>query len=485
MRTFGDVLSDGWANYIARSKKKSTGNKERKILTPTEYGAELKLPGYSELYPARRREIAQESPLLMKGINKKALDTFRAWFTIEPIDKETAPISIDIKAIENFNKKCNFKQKCVEARIASFIYGNGFILLTFLEDKGTPLSAPPTGEPIDANLMNSEYIIDTTPEGHYKYQKSGVLPKTIHKDRIIHFKGNVLPGFNLGFSTIDLLRWTMFSKKNVDIAAGHILAWFSHGIQDFTIQNMTPEEQKETNKIAEQHPGVYTHDQDTDLKIENPTAIDPKPFYDYVVLNIAAALNMPTHVLTGVQIGRVTGSEIGFADYYRDVKDDQEIYMTPAIESVYQRIIEARGRKWKYELSWNPIYIDEMSEANLLKLRTEAAELAYNGSKSGQGFINQEESRMILNKGQIQVDPSVKVKPHPLPTPKPTPGIPTPPGKPPSPPSLKVVKKKMGNQEMIDRLKKRKELIKKELDELEDKLFNVSDKDNRDSESNK
>jgi len=464
--TIGDKLAGVWRNYFAISKSDSPkSQKEKTLLNSGEYGEEYKYQGYDKLSPTRRRQIAQESPILMKGVRKKSLDTFRAWFLVEALDGHGSPVAADIQAFTDFEKRSDFRAKCVLAKVGSHVYGNGYILITFTADKGVPLSQPPSekSEPFTASLINPEYINSTTPSGDFVFSKhDGTEDKVIHKDRIIHFKANALPGYNLGTSTIDVLRWTLFSKKNIDIAAGHILAWFSHGIIDYKRENMTAEELAAITKIAKTHPGTYIHDQDTEISVHNPTAIDPKPFYDYVVLNIAAALNMPTHVLTGIQTGRVTGSEIGFADYYRDIHDEQELEITPQLEYLYARILRARGRKWKYQLVWNPIYIDEMTEANLMEKRINAAEKALNGTKGIGGFIDTEEARTMFNKGQITIDPSKTVKPRPQPKP------PEPSERDIKPPTPKRIPKE--NQAMIDRWKAMK---KKELDEFEEKVDNA------------
>jgi len=127
-----------------------------------------------------------------------------------------------------------------------------------------------------------------------------------------------------------------------------------------------------------------------------------------VTLNIAAAIIMPTHLLTGIQVGRVTGAEIGFADYYRDVKDIQELEDTPLIETLYKSILENSGRVWKYSLKWNQIYVDELAEAEIMEKRVNAAEKAFNG-----GFVDQKEARIMFNKGQIELDEAKKINQKP------------------------------------------------------------------------
>lgn len=482
-KTLGDRLISTYQNYLAPSKKKpkSVGKKERQLINTGNYGREGKYQGYDKLTPNRRREIASESPLFMKGVRKKSMDTFRAWFSVKSTDSKKEPLPADLKAFEDFERRSNIRSKATLARIASHIYGDGYLLITFLNDEGMPLDSEPAenSEPFNASVLNSEYINEIDSEGFYIYQKGMDEAKRLHPSRIVHFKANALPGFRMGVSTVDLLRWTLKSKKNIDIAAGEILSWFAHGLIDLKWENMTPEERKAMEKLVATHPGAYIHDQDVEVDVKNPTSIDPQPFYDYVVLNIAGALNMPTHILTGVQIGRVTGAEIGYSDYYRDVKDEQYLECSPLFVDLYSRILKARGRKWNYDIEWNPIYIDEMSEAKLLELKINSANKAYNGNnKQGQGFISKEEARMIINQGQIKVDASEDVSPAPLPKPEITP--PTNPHKPPQPSvkPLKTIKKSVANQAMIDRWK---ELRKKQMDEIEERLFgeeSVQDTDN-------
>ena len=418
-KTIGDYASKIWVDYIAKTKavKKPEKVKSKKP-KEDELSAENIQQGYEKLTPEKRRLIASESPLLMKGITKKCSDTFRAWFILETEDGKGRPIKSDLNLLRDFELRSNYKNKLMEARKASHIYGNGFLLIDFRDDEDTKVSDPPSGgsEPWDVKVLNSEYITELK-YFNETYEKAGILhyhyddgtpdnEMYIHPDRIQWVPANLIPGHNLGVSTIDLLRWTLFSKKNIDIAAGHILAWFAHGITDIQVNGMDDKEEKDKyEKIAASHPGAWIHNEDLELKIHPASSIQPKEFYDYVVLNIAAALNMPTHVLTGIQMGRVTGAEIGFADYYRDVSDDQELAMTPLIRNLYTRILEANEKKWKYNIIWNPIYIDEMAEANLLDIKITAADKAKKG-----GLIDTEEGRTMINKGQIELDPTKEIK---------------------------------------------------------------------------
>jgi len=257
-KTVGDYAADVWHNYLARTvgEKKSVKSKK---LQPSNEAEENQQQGYVKLNPTKRRQIAEESPLLMKGIKKKCADTFRAWFILEVMENRGKPIKAAMDLLTDFELRSNYKAKLNEAKRASHIYGNGFLLIDFRDDEDKKVSDPPdkNSEPWDVQVLNSEYITERRfynksyrKQGilHYHYMDKDMHEEWYHPDRIQWIPANLIPGHNLGVSTVDLLRWTLFSKKNIDIAAGHILAWFSHGIQDLTITDLQPEERKDMKK---------------------------------------------------------------------------------------------------------------------------------------------------------------------------------------------------------------------------------------------
>lgn len=194
----------------------------------------------------------------------------------------------------------------------------------------------------------------------------------------------------------------------MDVAVGRVLAWNSHGLLDIKAHDISDDDKKTLLATAKTHPSAWMHDpEDFEIEVIQPQAIDPKAFMDHLILNIASALVMPVHVLTGIQVGKVTGAEIGFADYYRDIKDLQELSLTPSIESLYQRIIEARGRAWKYSIVWDIVYVDEMAEAAIMEKRSTFVVAAVNA-----GVISIEEGRRMLNEGMVEVDPMIIPEPR-------------------------------------------------------------------------
>jgi len=192
---------------------------------------------------------------------------------------------------------------------------------------------------------------------------------------------------------------------NADEALGEIISWFGHGILDMTVENMTDEQMKNMVKIFNTHPDYYVHDQDYELDVKNPSQFNPKEFFNVFNSNIAAAAEMPTHILTGESIGDVTGSEVNVSDYYNDIANIQEIVFTPILISVYKQLLESNNIRWKYKIDWNPVFVDELSEAKIYQTRAYAASQLFNA-----GIIDIKEARFIMNEGFTVLDVGKDIK---------------------------------------------------------------------------
>jgi len=493
-KTVGDKIKDFYINYVAPTKEElKKGSKELRVTRHSKDSrGNRKNSGFltKSLSPKEQRVTAEQAPLLMKGIRKKCMDGTRAWLNLEILPDRGKSIREDLQIIYNFEKRNNFKSLWNQIKMDSYIYGDGYLLITFEKDDKTELweKPPENAVPWKVEVMDSEHIneIEYYPKKkkyfeklqtmHYHYlDRSQNKNFWIHPDRIIHMAKDQLAYHQFGNSAVNLLRNVIKSKVNVDISAGEILAWFAHGVYDIAIPGCEEEDVTYWTKIANTHPGAWIHGDDEKLTAVNPVAINPKPFYDYIVMNIAAALIMPTHLLVGIQVGKVTGAEIGFGDYYKDVKDFQELVETPLLEKLYKTILERKGRVWKYNIKWNPIYIDELAEAEIMGKRVIAAETALNGTKGVGGFIDQEESREIFNKGQIKLDTKKKIKPRTPPI-APKPDMPVPK----MTPKVKELKGKEADKADADRLgisldeyyKQKKDIYTYQLDEATKAMIN-------------
>lgn len=356
------------------------------------------------LTPQQLRFIGMHESLFYKATNKKNRDTVQSWFTIKKLDG-TEPFKEDIKLLNDFARRIRLKQKLQLAGVCKDIYGDGFIEKIYLQDKGRSASDPPknNAEPIGLKVLNTEDIQHTKVEKGQKYfiyRSSGIPEKLLHPDRLIHVKEG-LPYSDFGFSKVESLRNILKSVMNTDIATGEILDWSSHGILDFTIENSTSEQEKYMDKLIKKGNHYFIHDENYTLQVLNPEMGEPKSYFDWFTIKIAAMFEMPTHVLTGVQPGRLTGTEVGIADYHKDLANDQDMIFTPLIEDLFEEFLKSRKRRWQYMLVWNPTFVDELAEGQIMEKRTLSAVQGYTSK-----IIGRSEGRKIMKDGVIDIIPS-------------------------------------------------------------------------------
>lgn len=365
----------------------------------------------SDLSPVKAdmlRKIALREPMFFKATSKKNKDTLRNWFELKTVDKNVKIQNTVNLLIQNFEKRTNLKNKLFIAGMCANIYGTGFIERTFMESDSikADVAPNPDAKPLGINLLNSEFITKkqkhpTKKDGllYWVYEENMADPRFIHPNRIIPVIIDSLPHSYFGISKVDILMNILHSKMDADVSSGEILSWFGHGILDITINGMQDEQQQAMIKVAQKHPWFYLHNEDYKLEVKNPNRIDPKPFYDYFFTNIASAFEMPTHMLTGEQLGNVTGSEIGVSEYYHDVENIQTLVFTPIIETIYKQLLSSNGKRWNYNIDWNPIFVNELSEADILQKRSYSAT-----ANSAAGIISIPEARQILNEGVAILD---------------------------------------------------------------------------------
>lgn len=415
-------------NYIYRTPKDTIKEEPFK---PSQYSQTLRKYSRENLTPEKRRKLALQAPLYMKGLEKKSADTFRAWFTLEKFKTRKPPIAIDETIIRLFDKRAKTKKKFKIGDKSSHIYGDGFILIRYQNDnksgkKGsTDLSLPPYViddegnkkyfRPYDLQVLDAECLTELKYKNkeweglgiqHFYYKSKSGKEVWIHPDRILHIKRNELPFSKFGIADTDALLDVLQAYPDIVISTGEILKWFSHGITYVTKQNMSPNERKAILEELAKHPNIYANDDRYKMDVITPQAISPKEFFDFIIQNIAGILGMPAHMLVGLVIGRVTGAESMYTDYYKDVRDDQDMIYTPLTEKLYGQLLNSYGRDFFiYETEWNQIYINEMAEAELLDKKADAVKKFKEAN-----MIDQKEGRQIINKGIVELDVDKKIK---------------------------------------------------------------------------
>jgi hypothetical protein len=425
--TLGDSFERFMATYVRKtpSEPEIVKVEDNLPFKPSDFSEDsnkfaMEIDGKS-LTPFVRRQIALTSPFYMKGLRKKCRDTFRAGWDYSKNGKK--PTLEEQIILDDFNKRNNIYAFMEKMKQDAHVYGDGICLIIFTNDQNIEkpdLSLEPskTAIPYTLKRLNPEFITrfeykDKNWERkgiqHLIYEniKSGEPKLFINQSRILLFKETDFAFSQFGISDIDILRHVISSQADIDIATGEILKWFSYGVIHWTRDGAGENSMKTMRKIAEKHPHIYIGNEKDKLEIINPEAINPEPFYNYVIMAIAAVLVMPTHVLKGVEVGQVTGAETGYADYYKDIRDSQELIYKPQLEKLYMWLFKAyfKNRKFDYEIVFNPMYVGEMAEAEVDAKRSATAV-----NLKAAGVIDLEESREYMNEGHIYLDPEKEIE---------------------------------------------------------------------------
>jgi len=362
----------------------------------------------SELSNLMLRNIALSEPLILKTFLKKNKDIVRNWHKIKnPDDKKEVPKEVS-RLLYNFDKKQRVKQKMFTAGLCSDVYGTGFIELKYNERKNANASNMPNSTFVGIELLNPEHItkIDFHPSKkddllYFIYQnpedRKHLGEVYIHPSRVLPYITNKLPFSNFGISKVKTAANILRSKMNADKSAGNILE-FMAGMYDIKIEGMQPEQEKKAKETVKKHPAYLIHDEDYEVKVEKPGKVEPASFYDYFYTNIAAVSEMPKNMLTGADTGNVTGSEVGASNYYSDCADIQDVIVSPILEIIYGLYLKNFKLDWNYDINWNIIYVDELSEAKILQTRAYSATQGYIA-----GILKSIEARQILNEGTIHL----------------------------------------------------------------------------------
>jgi len=372
-------------------------------------------------------DVMIQEPMIRKAIWKENKDIFSDGWEVIHKDEGMEIDENDQILIEDFNKKTSIKSKLELGGVSANTYGDGFIEIVFEELNANIEDDIPTSAPVDLNVLDASYICNTKRKSgsddteYYIYKTQPLKGKSsetyMHPDRIIHIVKKRLPGKLFGISDVFTCSKILTSKMNADVYFGEFIEWAGSGVFDATLNGASDTDLKEAEKKLKTRKKINLHDENTTWQVLNPAVFSPKEYYDYFFINIAASMDMPQHILTGVQPGQLTGSEIGLTDYYKNITNLQRNVFTPILERIYTLLLEANGRSFEdYEIAWNPIYIDETSEAQILLARAQAGKLLMDSYA-----INEDEYRAIVKdgiqelSGESVLEGNVEVRPEPAP----------------------------------------------------------------------
>jgi len=359
------------------------------------------------------REMALRCPLFMKGAYKKNGDIFNNWFEI--VDKDGNALGTQGQnIIDEFDDRVNIKAKMFTAGICNDVYGDLYLERTFMRKDGgkyipvvSDAKVQPNlnDEPLNINVINPESIYkigklmgSTSEQEYYYYKEKTGGEKHIHPDRIIHDAEIRLPYSKFGVSKVDIGYNIINSLMNTDEISGEILDWFSTGMYVARKAGIQPDEQDRAIEQFNQHPRYLVLDSEYEIDVYNPTRIDPEPFYEHYYTKVAALFRMPRQLLIGAEVGAITGSEVGFADYVASIHQLREMYGN-ILTTIYKHLFKTQQKDWKYKLIWNKTYIDELSESKTMEKRALVATALVDRK-----IITREESRRVMNEGFVRLN---------------------------------------------------------------------------------
>lgn len=359
--------------------------------TPRSFKESIKKLSVEELELAYR-----SSGVIFKGINKKARDAIRKGFWIEPDveDREDAE-ELNAQARE-WMRRVAYKPKAIEALREMFVFSQGFLELGYADK--APSDSEPAKSAVPLAVYNVPYNailpvkdeagvvafyltgqdVRNLPDSVVEASKKGVLPsgvKRVHPKRIQHFEVNSILGKPI--SVIEAAYVNLLAKLAGDLSAGDILEWYSKGFFTVNVEYGTPEELAEIRKLldaakrARQNHFVGTERSKFDIK--SPANPNITQFYDNFYLEIAAALEMPSMVLLGVQKGTVTGSGTDLVEYYDEVHAFQSLLLEAPFLEMMRRVL----KRDDISLDFVQLYVDKQTEADVAFKRAQAATQLY------------------------------------------------------------------------------------------------------------
>jgi hypothetical protein len=392
---------------------------------------------FSEAVPllslAEMKRVYESNALVFKGVNKRAKDAIRKGFVVVP-DKENREDALRMNAaVRKWMQQTHYVPRAIKAIREMFALADGFLELVYADGAASdqappsnmapsavynvdPLNILPVKDPKTGDAKAFLTVINDSSEPLLGVKKArdldrravrawaagkGKLPKgvrAIHPDRMQHFQVHSLgddPDL-LGLSVIQIAYVNCLAKLAGDLAAGDILEWYSKGFFVLNIEFATPEELKagkaqlEDAKRARKNHFVGSERSKFDIK--SPSLPNVEPLYKNFQLEFAAALEMPTMVLTGNPKGTVTGSDADLNQY----NDDNEAFQSLLLDDLMLDLVRRILNRKDVSIQWTPVYVEKQTLADIRLKDAQSAAQLYGG-----GILSRREVIRYLRTGEL------------------------------------------------------------------------------------
>lgn len=345
------------------------------------------------LEPAELETTYRRSGLIFKGINQKARDAFKAGFELVPDDGDTSARRVMNLKVRDWMRSTKARPRFQQGIREGYWAGDGYVELVYPGGAMTP--APAALAP--TRLVNvapfkmravldhrpgsetrgqvlwfvfGERVRDIPREQLQRWVEGGEQPREVesvlHPTRVAHFQPYPIAGDpdGYGMSVIEAAYISVISKTVGDRSMGDIMAWAGQGFFTLNVENATEDELKRAKKYIEAslkaRKTYFVGSEKAKWETHEPVVPNVDPFYKQFYIEIAAALEMPTMILMGVQKGTVSGSSVDIIQYYDDVHAFQEDHVEPVLLPLLVGIV---GRS-DFHVSWTPLHVDKQTLAD-------------------------------------------------------------------------------------------------------------------------
>ncbi|MBO8173496.1 MAG: phage portal protein [Bacillaceae bacterium] len=339
-------------------------------------------------------------PLTRKGILKRSHDTFERWVGVISDDARVDEIFTDLEA------RADLKTKLIDLLKNAMIYGVGYLEVVYENDTNPASDEPPHTRIVGLELIDPKTITpvyQTNPNaedyGQVVYYEQRVSPTVqeikLHPTRVIAFAYDTVGDGHRPIGVIEPMLRVIEAKLVLDKVAGKIPKKVISQIITATLKG-----EGMTQQLLDEWARAFTRMEDVgrfvlpemvevDIK-EGGKALDIKPFSEHLIYQIAAGVGVPYTVLLGSGAGTLSTAETNLRDYYNDLKDLQ-VRFTPILTRLLEWELQAEGVQADYTISWNEIYADEQSEADILATKAKAIDMLLLN-----GVISVNEAREML-----------------------------------------------------------------------------------------
>jgi hypothetical protein len=343
-------------------------------------------------------------PIAKRGIRKTVRDMLFYGFKIDsPLDNVDVPDNLE-NELMTFIVKKRILYKISRCLKEALWEGNGWFEYNCSGSKD-PMQ-PLTGKLNDIKYVNTKSIVGYKLDKDKQFVEYWIYKQAhkkilIHHTRLEHFGFEEKGDDPFCMSVFEVANRTVKALINATGSLDDNMQMFSHGFPtintpDNQNKKLVDEGWNALNLLAKKQLKVgFAGFKDTKFGIINPENPSPEQTLNHFYIELAAALDMPMLLLIGSQMSKLTGNEIELNDYYKNIASMQEIYLTPVFDKIFTLLI---GDRWSYQIYWNPLFVDEISEITNKTMLMEKISMLYTS-----GIVDVGEARQLLREYDINV----------------------------------------------------------------------------------